>query len=88
MRATIVVATALVSGVVAKESCCAKTIKKDVAIIGGGAAGSHAAVWLRDHGRTNVVIEKADQLVSLCQFPLLSSLLPYISSSRTTGAVH
>lgn len=65
MRATVFAATALVSGVVASKSCCTKTIKKDVAIIGGGAAGSHAAVWLRDHGRTNVVIEKAEQLVSL-----------------------
>lgn len=70
MRATIIAATTLVSGVAAKGSCCTKTIKKDVAVIGGGAAGSHAAVWLRDHGRTNVVIEKAGQLVSLSQFSL------------------
>ncbi|KAI6778261.1 uncharacterized protein J7T54_004168 [Emericellopsis cladophorae] len=62
MRATLVAATTLVSGVVAKKEYCTKTIKKDVAIIGGGASGSHAAVWLRDHGRTNVVIEKAEQL--------------------------
>lgn len=40
----------------------AATIECDVAIVGGGAAGSHAAVWLRDHGMSVVVVEKASQL--------------------------
>jgi hypothetical protein len=39
-------------------------IVKDVAIIGGGASGSHAAVRLReDFGKTLVVVEKQNQLV-------------------------
>ncbi|KAL2197733.1 fumarate reductase/succinate dehydrogenase flavoprotein-like protein [Corynascus similis CBS 632.67] len=41
---------------------CSKTLVRDVAIIGGGASGAHAAVWLRDHGYSVVVVEKADQL--------------------------
>ncbi|KAH6661950.1 FAD dependent oxidoreductase [Plectosphaerella plurivora] len=43
-------------------SKCTKTIQRDVAVIGGGAAGAHAAVWLRDHDRSVVVVEKASQL--------------------------
>jgi len=39
-------------------------ILRDVAIIGGGASGSHAAVILKqDHGKSVVVIEKQDHLV-------------------------
>lgn len=42
-------------------------IEKDVVIIGGGAAGSHAAVRLReDYGKSVVVIEKEANLVSNC----------------------
>jgi len=46
-----------------------KIIYKDVAIIGGGAAGAHAAVRLRERfGKSVVVIEKDTLLVSgLCQ---------------------
>ncbi|CAI4214329.1 unnamed protein product [Parascedosporium putredinis] len=40
----------------------ATTISRDVAVIGGGAAGAHAAVWLRDHDKSVVVVEKASQL--------------------------
>jgi len=39
-------------------------IARDVAIIGGGASGSYAAVRLRDSGKTVVVIDQADHLVS------------------------
>jgi len=40
-------------------------IQKDVAIIGGGASGAHAAVRLReDLGKSVVVVEKQGQLVS------------------------
>ncbi|KAH8594441.1 hypothetical protein B0O99DRAFT_595376 [Bisporella sp. PMI_857] len=38
------------------------TITRDFAILGGGAAGSYAAVRLRDLGRSIVVIEKDDHL--------------------------
>jgi ribulose 1,5-bisphosphate synthetase/thiazole synthase len=41
-----------------------ETIERDVVIIGGGAAGSHAAVRLReDYKKSVVVIEKDDILV-------------------------
>ncbi|SPQ23119.1 64793184-fce7-479e-9a80-41831babc28b [Thermothielavioides terrestris] len=43
-------------------SSCSKNISRDVAIIGGGASGAHAAVWLRDAGYSVVVVEKASQL--------------------------
>ncbi len=49
---------------------CSKTITRDVAIIGGGASGAHAAVWLRDNGQSVVVVEKADQLVRPLPDPL------------------
>lgn len=50
----------------AAASCtrCSQSIQRDVAVIGGGAAGAHAAVWLRDHDHSVVVVEKASQLVS------------------------
>ncbi|KAL2176435.1 fumarate reductase/succinate dehydrogenase flavoprotein-like protein [Thermothelomyces heterothallicus CBS 202.75] len=41
---------------------CTNTIVRDVAVIGGGASGAHAAVWLRDNGYSVVVVEKADRL--------------------------
>lgn len=46
----------------AASKCCSESISRDVAVIGGGAAGAHAAVWLRDHGHSVVVVEKAHQL--------------------------
>ncbi|KLU90854.1 hypothetical protein MAPG_09379 [Magnaporthiopsis poae ATCC 64411] len=58
--AGLIASTLLAARAAARPS--AATIECDVAIIGGGAAGSHAAVWLRDHGLSVVVIEKARQL--------------------------
>ena len=41
-----------------------KIITKDVAILGGGASGAHAAVRLReDLGKSIIVIEKQNRLV-------------------------
>lgn len=40
-------------------------ITRDVVIVGGGASGAHAAVRLRDMGKTVVVVERRSQLVSL-----------------------
>ena len=43
-----------------------KVIEKDVIIIGGGAAGSHAAVRLReDYGKSVVLIERESKLVRM-----------------------
>ncbi|KAK8092877.1 hypothetical protein PG999_014464 [Apiospora kogelbergensis] len=48
----------------AAAGLCAKadTVERDVVVIGGGAAGAHAAVWLRDHGKTVALVEKKDTL--------------------------
>ncbi|KAI1781282.1 FAD/NAD(P)-binding domain-containing protein [Hypoxylon cercidicola] len=40
----------------------ADTIHRDIAIIGGGSSGAHAAIRLKDAGKTVVVIEKQAQL--------------------------
>lgn len=39
-------------------------INRDVVIVGGGASGAHAAVRLRDMGKSIVLVEKRDKLVS------------------------
>jgi heterodisulfide reductase subunit A-like polyferredoxin len=39
-------------------------VEVDVAIIGGGASGSYAAVKLKDMGKSVVLIEREDHLVS------------------------
>lgn len=59
------IVTLLSHGVAACPSCCSQTVTRDVVVIGGGASGAHAAVWLRDAGKSVVLVEKADQLVSL-----------------------
>lgn len=42
-----------------------RVLSKDVVIIGGGASGSYAAVRLRDdYGKSIVLVEKQDKLVS------------------------
>lgn len=43
-------------------TCGCRSISRDVVVIGGGASGSNAAVWLRDHGQSVVVVEKNSQL--------------------------
>ncbi|KAF2447901.1 amine oxidase, flavin-containing superfamily [Karstenula rhodostoma CBS 690.94] len=37
-------------------------IERDVAIIGGGAAGTHASISLKDKGKSVIVIEKKDRI--------------------------
>jgi len=55
---------AVAFGQLAAASQPGQCITRDVAIIGGGASGSHAAVWLRDHGYSIALIEKNNRLVS------------------------
>lgn len=58
---------ALITGAAAGSKCRSETVSRDVVVVGGGAAGAHAAVWLRDHDHSVIVVEKADQLVGfLC----------------------
>ena len=40
----------------------ADTIERDIAIIGGGSSGTHAAIRLKDSGKNVVVIEKTGEL--------------------------
>ena len=42
-------------------------IERDVCIIGGGAAGTYAALGLRDRGRSVVVVEKSERLGGHCE---------------------
>lgn len=54
-----------------------RTIYKDVAILGGGASGAHAAVRLReDYNKSIIIIEKQDNLVHF------SSFGPYLPRPR------
>ncbi|KAF7536003.1 hypothetical protein G7054_g4912 [Neopestalotiopsis clavispora] len=58
--------TALLSylhvSVIVAASTPSSSISRDVVIIGGGASGSHAAVWLCDQGKTVAVVEKREVL--------------------------
>ena len=49
-----------------------QVLKTDVAIIGGGAGGAHAALRLKDMGQSIVLIEQEDILVSPTSVPILS----------------
>ena len=60
------VALTLAFGLSAAKPKCPKTIVRDVAIIGGGASGAHAAVRLReDFDKSVVVVETKDRLVRI-----------------------
>jgi heterodisulfide reductase subunit A-like polyferredoxin len=68
----------------------ADIIRKDVAIIGGGATGAHAAVRLReDFKKSVVVVEKQTEMVGrqiLRHLALLVFNL-HVSSCQLTGSV-
>lgn len=53
------------------------SISRDVVIVGGGASGAHAAVWLRDHGKSVVVVEKRDTLVRKFSFVSITPIIYY-----------
>ncbi len=42
-------------------------IERDVCIVGGGAAGTYAALRLRDEGRSVVILERSDRLGGHCE---------------------
>lgn len=66
MRVEFVSLTAIViAGLVSATSYptnAHKTIFRDVCIFGGGASGSHAAIQLRDAGKSVVLVERQDHL--------------------------
>lgn len=65
MRLTIpLVLVALVAAAGGDSDTTDEVINRDVVIVGGGASGAHAAVKLRDMGKTIVLVEKRDKLVS------------------------
>jgi hypothetical protein len=45
-----------------EASATGAVIKRDVCILGGGAAGTYAALRLRDQGRSVVILERSDRL--------------------------
>lgn len=62
--ATPLVLIALVAAAGGNSDTTDDVINRDVVIVGGGASGAHAAVKLRDMGKTIVLVEKRDTLVS------------------------
>ncbi|KAF2469212.1 fumarate reductase/succinate dehydrogenase flavo protein-like protein [Lindgomyces ingoldianus] len=46
----------------ALNAVCLDVLTRDVIVVGGGASGAHAAVWLRDNGKSVAVIEKRNTL--------------------------
>lgn len=51
-------------GLGATAAAASNVLIRDVVIVGGGASGAHAAVWLRDHGKSVALVEKREVLVS------------------------
>ncbi|GGK97999.1 NAD(P)/FAD-dependent oxidoreductase [Mangrovihabitans endophyticus] len=54
--------TAGATPVTAAEAAGATVVTRDIAVIGGGATGTYAAIRLRDEGRSVAVIEQQDRL--------------------------
>lgn len=77
------VATLLLQGTLGAPTCSTQTISRDVVVVGGGAAGAHAAVWLRDHNQTVVVVEKASQLVSFSDLSAAIRVLTFVNRAVT-----
>lgn len=63
MRSSVLIALLTVAAGAVHDTATG-VIHRDVVIVGGGAAGAHAAVKLRDMGKTIVLVEKGDVLVS------------------------
>lgn len=60
--ATPLVLIALVAAAGGVSDTTNEVINRDVVIVGGGASGAHAAVKLRDMGKTIALVEKRDKL--------------------------
>lgn len=61
---SVLILALLIVAVGAVENAALEVINRDVVIVGGGASGAHAAVKLRDMGKSVVLVEKRDILVS------------------------
>jgi hypothetical protein len=59
------VATSLVAGEVAAKK--SGEIERDVCIVGGGAAGTYAALRLRDMGKSVAIVERSSRLGGHCE---------------------
>ncbi|KAL2281341.1 hypothetical protein FJTKL_11750 [Diaporthe vaccinii] len=59
--ATPLVLIALVAAAGGVSDTTNEVINRDVVIVGGGASGAHAAVKLRDMGKTIALVEKRDK---------------------------
>jgi hypothetical protein len=44
-----------------------EVVERDVCIVGGGAAGTYAALRLRDQGRSVIIVERSDRLGGHCE---------------------
>lgn len=61
-RSSVLVALLSVAAAAVPDTAT-EVINRDVVIVGGGASGAHAAVKLRDMGKTIVLVEKGETLV-------------------------
>ena len=88
LRAALLGLTILVPAVCTQKTT--RTITKDIAIVGGGAGGAHAAVRLReDFGKSVVVIEKQGRLVGITLNRHIDAWRPLTNfSGRTREHIH
>ncbi|KAG6353814.1 hypothetical protein INS49_005295 [Diaporthe citri] len=86
--ATPLVLIALVAAAGGVSDITDEVVNRDVVVVGGGASGAHAAVKLRDMGKTIMLVEKRDRLGGLTETCLVS-VFPLVTTTKyvdfTTG---